>query len=391
MVISEEIAPQSQSGIVWAIACYSGIASGILMMAPSIASQVALEWHAGPEQIGNLFSIELGGMSLATVISWLWLSRVNWRVVAMIATTLFIIANLVSGYMPTWHSFIFLRFIASFSAGTIMIITIASGAQTKFVQKTYSYWVLSQLLLGAAGLAVLPYIFAYFNLAGCYIGLAILAFLAMPLLGNFPSTGAPTHILPISGARQSALSFRTILIVALPVLSVFLFYVGLSGVWTFVGTIAERAHIENSYVIFSFGTLMGVVGSAIAGFFPKSKEISILLAGYLMMAASVMLFCGVPGMTRFVAGVLIFKFAWTFVLPWILSFISRNDHSGKLMSSINLVIGGGFAIGPFMAGKIIQAAPLNTSLLFVISSTLLVVSLVLLLGYRIFQQKQKGE
>ena len=73
------------------------------MMAHSIDSQVALEWHAGPEQIGNLFSIELGGMSLATVISWLWLSRVNWRVVAMIATTLFIIANLVSGYMPTWH------------------------------------------------------------------------------------------------------------------------------------------------------------------------------------------------------------------------------------------------------------------------------------------------
>lgn len=132
MVASENIDINSQSGLVWAVASYSGIALGILMMALANVRQIAVEWHAQPAQIGNLFAVELAAMIMATIVSWFWLSRVNWCCVAFIATLLFISGNLASDYMPVWQLFMLVCFIAAFCAGTLMIITIARGEQTRF-------------------------------------------------------------------------------------------------------------------------------------------------------------------------------------------------------------------------------------------------------------------
>lgn len=375
-----------------ALSSFSAITSGVLMMAPAIAQQMALEWHAQPAEIGELFSAELGAMSLATVISWFWLSRINWRFVAFFACAIFIIGNLGSGFAPSWPLLVIMRFITALCSGTLMIITIASAAQTRNVQKSYSCWVLSQLLLGAVGFAVLPGIFAQAGLAGCYIALAFLAFLALPLIQYFPMFGAAGSERSGSAiATSKSLAVIRFMMMTLAILCVLLFYVGLSGVWTFVGDIGERARIPHTSQIFSLGTFVGVVSSALAGLFPRKLEKSILLTGYTMMGTSVLLFIGTPGLVRFVAAVLIFKFAWTFVLPWILSTVARHDITGRLMSSINLVIGGGFAIGPWLAGKIIQSNPENTIPLFITSFAMLVISLICLMIYRVLKPINKGD
>lgn len=135
---------------------------------------------------------------------------------------------------------------------------------------------------------------------------------------------------------------------------------------------------------------MGVVGAALAGFFPKKHEKYSFVGGYFMMMTSVMLLSGVPAVTRFVMAVLVFKFALTFVLPWILSTIAYHDHSGKLISSINLVIDGGFAIGPWMDARLIESMPQNTFLMFVISSTLLVSYLLCCLPTACWHHSLKG-
>jgi len=44
---------------------------------------------------------------------------------------------------------------------------------------------------------------------------------------------------------------------------------------------------------------------------------------------------------RYAIAALLFKFTWTFVLPFILARVAGLDNSGRLMNSINLVIGGG--------------------------------------------------
>jgi hypothetical protein len=74
-----------------------------------------------------------------------------------------------------------------------------------------------------------------------------------------------------------------------------------------------------------------------------------------MMMAAMLLLLNNPALARFASAALLFKFSWTFILPFILATLADIDHSGKLMNATNLVIGGGLAIGPALAGQLIAA------------------------------------
>ncbi|SAT71890.1 major facilitator family transporter [Klebsiella variicola] len=76
--------------------------------------------------------------------------------------------------------------------------------------------------------------------------------------------------------------------------------------------------------------------------------------GYGLLIVSVGLLIGQPLLVRYAIAALLFKFTWTFVLPFILARVAGLDNNGRLMNSINLVIGGGMAAGPALAGALLQ-------------------------------------
>ena len=77
-----------------AIVLFAALTPTILMTAPAVAAQLASQWQLSPARIGDLFSVELGAMSLATLPAWWWLKRVDWRTAARVAALLFIAAML---------------------------------------------------------------------------------------------------------------------------------------------------------------------------------------------------------------------------------------------------------------------------------------------------------
>ncbi|CAI1947638.1 Uncharacterised protein [Serratia quinivorans] len=74
-----------------------------------------------------------------------------------------------------------------------------------------------------------------------------------------------------------------------------------------------------------------------------------------MLIAGIALLTREPLLLRFAVAAVLFKFTWTFVLPFILARVAGLDNNGKLMNNINLVIGGGMAIGPTLAGYLIES------------------------------------
>ena len=144
---------------------------------------------------------------------------------------------------------------------------------------------------------------------------------------------------------------------ALGLIAVLAFYVSLSGIWTFIGGIAGASMIdtETSSVILSIATVLGIAGSAVATVLGSRPNTRItLLVGYLAMTLSVALLTGLPGLLRFTVAALLFKFTWTFILPYMMSTLSGLDRSGRLVNLANIAIGGGFALGPFMGGRLIE-------------------------------------
>jgi len=345
------------TGLGWsrlaAIVVFAAITPTVMLAAPVIAAQFGGQLGLQPAQIGDLFSVELAAMSLATIPAWWWQSRLNWRMVARVSAVIFILANIASIWAETYRALFWLRFVSALGGGTLMVLCLSSAVASSNRDRTYGLWVSGQLVLAAVALWILPDLFARFELKALYIGLAGLLLLSFPLTGAFPNT-APS----LKPSVEAGAPGRGLMSVVLALAAVLLFYIGLISVWAFVGVIADAASIpgEQTGQILSIATIMGIVGSLSATFIGNRGVRTLwLLLGYGLMALSVALLFGIPGVVRFTLSAIIFKYVWTFVLPFIVSCIADMDRNGQLVNSMNLVIGGGLAIGPAIAGRMLQA------------------------------------
>ena len=340
-------APRSK--LLGAIVLFAAIVPSVLMTAPILAAQLASQWGLTPSQIGNLFMVELGTMSLATIPAAFWLKRVNLRQAALVSGVLFIIGNLLSAQAERYAPLLILRGMTALGGGSLMILCMSCAASLPNSSRIYALWVLGQLVLGAIGLQVLPGLFARYGLGACYLILAALMLLFLPMTRAFPAhllQGAPgnTRQLPTGKAL-------------LGLAAIFAFYLSLSGVWTFIGSLAESASISayDSGQVLAIATVMGILGAGLAswigGRLPRALS---LLGGYGLMIFAVLLLQGQPDEQRFVLAALTFKFTWTFVLPMVLAGMADLAPSGRLMNVSNLVIGAGLAAGPAVAGHLIQ-------------------------------------
>lgn len=320
-----------------AIIAFAAIAPGVLMTAPAIAAQLAAEWRLTPAQIGRLFACELGAMSLATLPAWWWMSRINWRRVAWLAAGVFLLGNLASALVSGFGPLLALRFIASLAGGTLMILCITCAAGVSNASRVYACWVLGQLALGAIGLLALPPLFAQFGLMAVYLLLAALMLCCLPLIAAFPDGYRPAP--QTTTSRRPAPVARKLCAVA----AVLCFYISLSAVWTFIGNIGAAAGLS---------AVHGASVAALTGDHRQRQRLMVF--GYLLLLTSIMLLFATPQLARFAAAAVLFKFTWTFVLPFMLATVAGLDNNGKLMNGINLVIGGGMAIGPLLAGYLLQ-------------------------------------
>lgn len=144
-------------------------------------------------------------------------------------------------------------------------------------------------------------------------------------------------------------------------------YISLSAVWTFIGGIAAGAGLSpaHSGQVLAVATLLGIVGAGAAALIgARFGGGRLIVLGYALLLASAALLTGQPLLLRFALAALLFKFTWTFVLPFILARVAGLDNDGKLMNGINLVIGGGMAIGPTLAGSLIESSGGFNALLF---------------------------
>ncbi|MGF9662382.1 MFS transporter [Arthrobacter crystallopoietes] len=369
----------SDRGIYTYIGVFSAVLNTVLLIAPVIAGKLVERYGVTPVELGALFSLELASFSLASLPAFLWLHRINLRTATYLFTGLVIAGNIASGFMDSFPALMGARFVTSLASGSIMVILLTLSGRASNPSRAFGIFVVAQLAMGALILAVFPALYAGTGVAAIYwtlAGLAALCLLAVRCIDgdalrspsrarNYPDADAAA---PERG-RTKVPALRLVLGLS----AVLLFYVALSGVWTFIAQISAAAGIDlsASSLVLSLATVAGIISALVAtvlGETPRRR--AFLLAGYVGMGISVALLFGAPGLVRFAAAAIIFKFAWTFILPYLLSTLS-DLGGGHIMSTVNLVIGTGFAIGPLLGGALIQSTGDFTGLLAVALAGLL--------------------
>ncbi|OED14642.1 MFS transporter [Burkholderia sp. A2] len=337
-----------------ALVVFAAVTPLLLLVAPAVAGQLATQLGLSASQIGTYFFIELGAFSLATVPSYLWLGRVDARRVAAFAIALFGAGNLLTAlWMPGFAALLALRAVTALGGGSLMVLCMTSAATSKNSDRVYGLWVVGQLIAGAIGLFVLPHVFAAFGLRALYVALAALALLAAPLSRGFPSSlGTRT-----ASARGDAPHMPRRFVV-LAIGAVLTFYLAIGSVWTFASRAAAEAGLDPQSTgnVLAIASVMGIAGAALASCAGgRLARRAMLAAGYALLAASLVALAAMRDTAGYSAAIFTFKFAWTFVLPFILATVAQIDASGRLVATLNFVIGAGLAAGPLLAGLMLDA------------------------------------
>ncbi|SNX44346.1 hypothetical protein SAMN05421731_10381 [Acinetobacter puyangensis] len=133
-------------------------------------------------------------------------------------------------------------------------------------------------------------------------------------------------------------------------------------------------------LVLASSTLLGILGSLLTSIIgTKFKRNYLIIIGFIFFAISLFLLLNHVTDTTFAISVLIFKFSWMFTVPYILATVASFDYTGKFINSVNLAIGGGLALGPFIAGFIIENT-LNYDALITYTALIFLFSFVLIFG-----------
>ncbi|WP_069706461.1 MFS transporter [Burkholderia seminalis] len=368
-------APAFARSTLAALVVFAAITPLLLLVAPAVAGQLATQLGLSASQIGTYFFVELGAFSLATVPSYLWLGRVDARRVAAFAIALFGAGNLLTVlWMPGFAALLALRAVTALGGGSLMVLCMTSAATSENSDRVYGLWVIGQLIAGAIGLFVLPHVFAAFGLRALYVALAGLALLAAPLSRGFPSS-LGTRTAAARTARGDAMQTpRSCVVLAIG--AVLTFYLAIGSVWTFASRAAADAGLDPQSTgnVLAIASVMGIAGAALASCAGgRLARRAMLAAGYALLAASLVALAAMHDTGGYSAAIFAFKFAWTFVLPFILATVAQIDTSGRLVATLNFVIGAGLAAGPLLAGLMLDAGSTMRTL-FIAATAVAIVS-----------------
>ncbi|KAA9394918.1 MFS transporter [Kocuria coralli] len=347
--------PDHSSRIYLFTGVYAAVLYTVLLVAPVIAGPLIVKFGLSPAQVGLLFSLELGAFSLATVPAYLWLTRVPLTVSVTVCTIIIAIGHVVSGFVTDFGLLLVTRVVTSLAAGSITVVLLALGPRTRNPGRAFGIFVVAQLVMGAAILALFPLIYAGADVSAIYwtlAGLTAVCLAFVPALRGIslsvPTAGGHTRLDPAKRTRFFA-----------GLAAILLFYVALSGIWSFMGQIAIGSGAEEGPVatVLAIATAAGIVSALVATVMGESPRRGLyLILGLAGMAVSVLLLLGSGALVVFVIAAVLFKFAWTFVLPYLLSGVSALGGGAQTMNTTNLMIGGGFAIGPIISGWLVQTS-----------------------------------
>lgn len=325
-----------------------------LMIAPILAVKIASQFDLTATQVGLLFSLELGAFSLATLPAYFWLGKLDARRATYLFGGLALLGNLTSTVATNFALLLAARTFTALAAGSVAVIALALAGKAGNPGRAFGLFIFMQVVLGAVVLSVFPAIFEPLPVSAIYVTMAILIAVSLPITQMLPAKlSIAEHGQPTEGtAKASPVRY----LVALA--AVLLFYIGAAAAWTFIALPATEAGLglDTITTTLAIATFVGLIPSLFASILGDTKYNGlIIVVSFVGALAGIYLLIGLTAAVAYIASSILFQFAWNLLLPYLFSMVAATNSSPRVTSTINLMAGGGLAIGPVAAGALLES------------------------------------
>ena len=344
---------KSQSSI-FVVIVLGTIAPALFLLAPIVVGGLVEERGLTPQTAGYVIAAELTGMAVAIIPAGGWLDRFDWRLAARLSLAMLCVGNLVTGVTRNFSLIILERLLTGLAAGIVSAICAASLAHRPNPGRWYGILVTAQILFGGFGMWALPHLISQYGLRAAFFFLAAFAFLLL-FLTAFVQRGSdnvPAGYATVSSGSRVA--------TALVVAAVFLYFVGVNGVWIYLDRLGVQLGLSFVAVgdILAFSSLFAVLGAICAAAAGERVSAAVNCAlGLFATICSLVWRLYVHGERDYKLFICAFAFAWSYSWPYLLAVPAKIDPGGRLALKANAAIWAGLAAGPVAAARLYSIRP----------------------------------
>ncbi len=327
---------------------------------PLLVGSMAESLGFSDQQLGWLASSDMGGLFVGSVLTSLFVTRINRRFLAAAGLFLVILGNYFSTQSPDLIPLMLSRLCAGIGAGLCYATCTASLAGSHNSARTFSILLFVLVVMNAFIFYIFPIIDGKWGVNGLfmfYLLEAVPILLILPLLPRYCAEETDeVELVSETGGSAIHLHIPAIL-PRLCLAAVFSFYILVGAYWAFIERAGVAVNISTEFIsgTLTWGQVFSISGTLLAVWlarrFGQSKP---LLLALMVMVVTMLILAGRVDKITFVFSVFSFSFFWIFIDVFQLGTLSNIDHSGHYAALVPACQGVAQAMAPSLAGMLLS-------------------------------------
>jgi predicted MFS family arabinose efflux permease len=345
-----------------ALSALAGIYLQIVQSAPVAVDAITSKFGLTPVEIGVFCLVLFGTISLVNILCALATSRIPWALAALTGSITMVLGNALAALASDFNHLLAWCSVGAIGSGVMASIGASAIGVGRRPERNFGIMFAALALFAVVALFLVPF---GLDVVGWRIIFIIFSAAALPglLISLWLPKDAPdAHI---GRPRQASLGERwkssplTSGSVVLGELGVFLIYMALTSVFTYVGQIASFAGLESGRVGFAISGsfVFCFLGSTASAYLPGLRKSTGVYAGAAIVITSLILFHHLPrgagSEIEFCLSLALFMFGWNFGQTFLFAATAGVDATGaasSMASGLSSVAG---AVSPICIAPIV--------------------------------------
>ena len=353
------------------------IAANFFNVEPLFLGAAAVDLGLVEREIGYIAAVEMGGLAIMGMTAPVWILRVQWRTMALLAIAALIIGNFLTIFANSYLMLLVIRgFTGLFGDGLCWVLGMAVLGEAHNPDRIFGINMIGVTVLTAAHFYGLPPLIEVWQLDVIALVLALEGLLIVPILFWFPKSPRKQ----ISVSTGPAKLPRTVAVTGL--LANLVWFIAIGGFWAFVVRIASNAGLaaQATGAVLSAAVLSGLLGAVAATWLAdRAGRMWPFVLTLILQIGVMLVLTGSFDVNTFLLAMVCFNVVWVFGTAYITGLIATADSDGRAIVLIPVGIAAGASIGPAVAGELATAIGLQAVNYFAAGA--LVVTLIIYIPF----------
>lgn len=322
-----------------------------IMAAPGFVMLFHAQSQISDRELGFVAAWDINATAAAIGLATLFISRVSWRVLALVGALLIVVGSLATAASHGYASIVAARVCTGFGEGLAIAVAFAALGSAANPDRAFGIYLIVGLVVSAAALASFPWLERAFGASITFAGVAGVALLTALLLPWLPVCSPKITTASLAAVTWS----RTLALSGL--VGVFLYFIAQGAMWSYFERIGSASGVDplrigQAMAISSFagggGSLVAVLLSArCARVWPLIVSGAISLVSFYMLSGPVIA-------TTLIAAGILFNFAWNLSQPLLSGLCAEADSHGRVVVAMGCIQTIGYGAGPALGALVLH-------------------------------------